>query len=438
MGLPGFEPGHSFTKVPQRYHGGLALLLIAYREVVNGIVRDAWDGISWKETTAHRSGDYRSSVPMRQRRLIPRLNIDRRFKAMLRQKYMQDWVYAAHWIDSAESCALAIMRSWKRNYDKGERGRKCPIVKRLFARIKQSLLKLEGDRLRITLRPNDYVWIDLSRRWFKLPDEVSALGLGEPTITPSMIHLPIYSSESSSEELPRTVGWDFNFDSLDGFSPQTGWIRIDTRRLLDSHRNSSAKLASIRRKLGKSRKGMRLAAKYQHRELNRAKKHQIEIARVMRNSSRTIVVEDLNKARMLKGGTFNYRLAVSDWGSIARLSGERSKEVPSRWTSKNCSRCGWTNRDLNGACVFECRSCGLRIDRQLNASIGIYERGEGVPHESAWWDARILPSLVGGYFQAGAESKAADELVRSLDETVKPQVEYGYDRYADAYLPRPN
>jgi hypothetical protein len=49
-------------------------------------------------------------------------------------------------------------------------------------------------------------------------------------------------------------------------------------------------------------------------------------------------------------------------------------------------------------------------------------------------DRNVLPSLVvGGYFQSGAESKAADELARSLYETVKPQVRYGYERHADAY-----
>jgi hypothetical protein len=93
-------------------------------------------------------------------------------------------------------------------------------------------------------------------------------------------------------------------------------------------------------------------------------------------------------------------------------------------------------KDLNGVKVFECKRCGLRLDRQINACIGIYERAEGVPYDRDWWDHNILPSLVGGHFQSGAELRATDELVRSLDETVKPQVVCGHDRYADAYLPK--
>ena len=136
---------------------------------------------------------------------------------------------------------------------------------------------------------------------------------------------------------------------------------------------------------------------------------------------------------MLRGGGFNVRLAKTDWRGIATLAGERVEEVSPEWTSKNCSRCRWKNKDLKGAKVFECMRCGLHIDRQLNACIGVYKRTEGVPHDKLWWDKTVLPTLVGGYFQTGAETRAADELVRSLDETVKPQVEYGYDRHVDAY-----
>ncbi len=31
-------------------------------------------------------------------------------------------------------------------------------------------------------------------------------------------------------------------------------------------------------------------------------------------------------------------------------------------TSKACSRCWWVNKDLRGS-VFECKACGLKIDR---------------------------------------------------------------------------
>lgn len=50
-------------------------------------------------------------------------------------------------------------------------------------------------------------------------------------------------------------------------------------------------------------------------------------------------------------------------------------------TSKDCSRCGWTNKDLKGE-KFECMNCDLVIDRQLNAAINIYLKMEGLSQDS--------------------------------------------------------
>jgi hypothetical protein len=126
----------------------------------------------------------------------------------------------------------------------------------------------------------------------------------------------------------------------------------------------------------------------------------------------------------------------TDWRAIMRRV-DGSTELPPQHTSEGCSRCGCINKDLNRSKVFRCGSCGLTIDRQLNAAINLYLKMEGVPHQMKWWDKHILPSLVGGYSLTGAELKASDELVRGLYEAVKPKLYYAYDRYADAYIPVP-
>ncbi|WXG43280.1 MAG: zinc ribbon domain-containing protein [Promethearchaeati archaeon SRVP18_Atabeyarchaeia-1] len=356
----------------------------------------------------------------------------------MRDRYLQNWVYAAHWVDSATKTAFSIMSSWKRNYDKGERRRVCPRAKRLFLRIKQTLLKLEGDTLRITLKPHLFAYIDLSRRYFKLPDNVSSNGIGEPVITPDKIHLPIHvTEEEEKEKTAEVVAWDSNMLSMDGYSPETGWVKIDTRRLASVHVSSFEKRRSVQRKTSKSKRAKRVLAKYRGRERNRARKHQVEVARVMRSLSDANGFEALRKERLYtRSRKWNRRIARTDWREIRRLAG--GVEVPPQFTSKRCSRCGWINKDLRGAAVFECRSCGLRIDRQLNAAINLYLRMEGVPHEKKRWDETILPTLLaGGYVLTGAERRGTDELVRLLHDAVKPQIYVAYDRYADAYLPTP-
>ena len=172
-------------------------------------------------------------------------------------------------------------------------------------------------------------------------------------------------------------------------------------------------------------------------------------------------LEELKKQGMFtRSRVWNRRISRSDWRSITRMlegrMGEaRVVELDPYGSSSFCSRCGWHNRDLNGADVFVCGGCGLRIDRQLNAAINLYMRlrfgyivkwvggkksvelrMEGASRR-LWWDRVVLPSLVGGCVLTGAERSDPDELVRGLYDALKPKLHYAYDRYADAYLRTP-
>jgi len=133
---------------------------------------------------------------------------------------------------------------------------------------------------------------------------------------------------------------------------------------------------------------------------------------------------------------WNRMVTRANWKDVVRRLREvgcRVKVMEPAYSTRRCSKCGCTNIDLRGE-VFECKVCGLRIDRQLNAAINLYLRMEGVPHDKVWWDRNILPTLVGGYFLTGAERNGVDELARSLYDVVRPKLYYAYDRYADAYL----
>jgi len=156
---------------------------------------------------------------------------------------------------------------------------------------------------------------------------------------------------------------------------------------------------------------------------------------------------------------WNRRISRSDWRSIARILEERLgeakvKELDPYGSSFYCSRCGWENKDLNGADVFVCGGCALRINRQLNAAINLYMRMsfgytekwvggkkrvqlrmEGASQREGW-DTVVLPSLLGGCVLTGGKRSDPDELARLLYDAVKPKL-YAYDRYNDMYLPMP-
>ena len=145
-------------------------LLRAYRDAVNQILEELWSHIEWEK---------RKVKGKRQWRLLPKYTVDihsKEYRKKLRDSLLQEWPYAAHWVDSAIKTAYSILKSWRKNYVKGHRRRRRPTAKRLFARAKQTLLKLEGEKLRVTVKPDEYVYLDLSKRYFSLPGEVSSAG----------------------------------------------------------------------------------------------------------------------------------------------------------------------------------------------------------------------------------------------------------------------
>ena len=44
---------------------------------------------------------------------------------------------------------------------------------------------------------------------------------------------------------------------------------------------------------------------------------------------------------------------------------------------------------------------------------------------------------MGGYVETGGKRKGTNELVRFLNDALKPKLYYAYDRYNDMYLPMP-
>jgi len=57
-------------------------------------------------------------------RPFPRYKKDDEFEKSLRNKYLEGWSFAAHWVDSALVTAFSIMESWRKNYNKGNGNRK--------------------------------------------------------------------------------------------------------------------------------------------------------------------------------------------------------------------------------------------------------------------------------------------------------------------------
>jgi putative transposase len=324
-----------------------------------------------------------------------------------------------HWVDSALKTAFSIIKSWKKNYVNGTRKRHKPVVSRQFVRVKQTLMKREGDHLRITIKPREFVYIDLAKRYFKLYGT-----LGEPILTKEKIYLPIRQSnleeESNLEQPPSNIGWDFNLYSIDGFAPETGWIKIETKPLHTLHIASFERRRRLQKKASKSQNVKGILKKNKRRERNRAKNAAHTLANTIISLGKCNGFEELAKEGMYtRYRIWNRKIARTDWRKIATIACYKAKNirVDPYHTSKKCSRCGWINKDLKGA-IFECKKCGLRIDRQLNAAINIYLKMGGLSQTIRWFDAKVL----GRFTSTGVKRKDSNELARSLYDVMRPQL----------------
>ena len=385
----------------------LDAFFVAYKTLLNQLLTESWGQIQWKEKHLKNKT---------QLRLLPTLPTYA-FKKELRTQHLPTWTYAKHWVDSALKTAFAILKSWQKNYLKGNRTRAQPTVKRSFVRVKQTLMKLEGERLRITIKPREFVYIDLSKRYFKLKGK-----LGEPILTPTKIHLPV--QEKDPEPIAsQQIAWDSNKFSLDGFSPTQGWLKIDLKPLHTLHITYDNKRRNLNRLYARNkRQGQRLYRKYRTRERHRVQNYLGHLIKQLTALPATHGFEALEPRKMIRAHQrrWNRELQHTDWRKIVRLMKNRANviEVPAYYTSKICARCGYLHKDLRGELIFECPTCGSKMDRQLNACINIYLRMRGFSHNIAWFDCTV----VGGFALIGAETKSSDELVRNLDELMRPQV----------------
>jgi len=84
-------------------------------------------------------------------------------------------VLASHYVDKVINDAYSILESWKRRASL-----KKPTLKKVYVRIKSTLRNVEGESVRITVKPYQYLTFSWSHTRFSR--KVKGLELGEPVI----------------------------------------------------------------------------------------------------------------------------------------------------------------------------------------------------------------------------------------------------------------
>ena len=157
---------------------------------------------------------------------------------------------------------------------------------------------------------------------------------------------------------------------------------------------------------GKRRKARTRVAKVHRKTERQRDDFSHKISRNLGKNHDLITFEDLN----LKGMARNHHLAKSiadaSWGRIVQYTMYKAESagtvvilVNPMYTSRKCSRCGNIRKDLKlSDRIYHCNSCGLIIDRDLNAAInirnaGLNAVGRGTP-EVTPVEIGALPAMV--------------------------------------------
>jgi len=293
---------------------------------------------------------------------------------------------ASHYVDKAINDAYSMLGSWRRRAEKGQASLRKPTLSKVYVRVKSTLRKVEGENVRITVRPYQYLTFSWSHSWFSR--RVKGLELGEPVIKEDKVYLPFRYKLPWSTPL-AFLAIDSNLYTLDAYDGEK-FVTFSLKELYSLKFGMQLKRGRIQSFTSKhGRKGRVLLKKYSHRERNRVLDYIHKfVNKLLEMYPLTIfAVEKLNKQEMFEDANdkLSKKISRTVWRTVHRLLkykapiyGSFVKEVNPHLTSKSCPRCGRLSRKVGG--TFRCERCGFTLDRQLNASLNIYLKMCGFPH----------------------------------------------------------
>lgn len=163
--------------------------------------------------------------------------------------------------------------------------------------------------------------------------------------------------------------------------------------------NNYYKLRKLQRKFAKTKKGgsnkekLRIKIAKLNRKICRQKEHYYhQITNTLLRENQTIVMETLNVKGMMEERKLSRNISEASWGLLTQILEYKSKWYGrdlikiNQWfpSSKTCSNCGNVKEKLSlSERTYNCSSCGLEMDRDLNAAINIKQTGIKIPEVTA-------------------------------------------------------
>jgi len=253
----------------------------------------------------------------------------------LKDYYDNNVAYAKHHINPVCRTAIAMLRSYKKN-----NGRlKVVKAKRLAMRVDSELAKIEDNRLRITIRPNVYEYVDIVDRNKKY-SEYSKYPISEVLLTDNRVYITFITGSDDKPVIANNIiGFDLNFKSVDYTVIKDNRIAyvdsIDTYDIAKTQRDYERKRRKIQKHIRNPAKRIRKLKEAKHRQRNivRDKLQKLTTNIVKNNEDKTFVFEDLTNIKK-KGKSIKIIK-----GMARVLKGSEQISTDGR---TGCSKCSWS------------------------------------------------------------------------------------------------
>ena len=258
------------------------------------------------------------------------------------------------------------------------------MVRKLSVRLDSELVKIVGDRLRMTIRPGEYEYILINtenKKW----KEYSNHGIGEVLITDRVVAISFkFPGKELSDE---NVGIDINFNSIDGTVVNTRGIeRAFTEPIPQIARiqnDFSRRRSKIQKHIRNPKKRDKKLKETKGRQRNRIRDalHKLSSKMVSEHLKSSFILEDLRTIRENSNNKSNkLRTYLNRWpySQFQRMLEYKSKfktvYVNPEGTSSICPVCGGRLKHPVWK-MSRCNKCGRDYDRDRLASLAISLRG---------------------------------------------------------------
>jgi len=260
-------------------------------------------------------------------------------------------------------------------------------VKKPFVSIGNQAYKIVDGKLRLPIKPREYIYIPLNRYTLKVLSQPN-LKLGSVTLTANTVSIS-FSKETAEIEPRGYIGIDRNLDNVTVASSDGEVVTYD----LSEATRIKAIYREVKRHFRRNdvRIRRRIFRKYGRKQrnkvnqiLHRVSKHIVEKAK---ENGFGIVMENLKGIRRLyrkgngQGRQFRSRLNSWSFYELQRQIEYKAKGegvaviyVSPQKTSSTCAICGSKILECTERKVY-CPRCRTLVDRDVNAARNILARG---------------------------------------------------------------